>query len=264
MQTVILAGGMGTRLKEETEYIPKPLVKIGPRPIIWHIMKRYANYGFKDFVISLGYKGELIKEYFANYDIMNSDISIKLGGHNDIDDHKYIKKLGRHDESVDWNLILSNTGLDTLKGARLKRIEKYIRGDLFMATYGDGVSDVNIEELVSYHKSHGKIATLTGVFSPSRFGVLETKNNFVTRFMEKPSEIGALVNGGYFVFHRKIFDYLSADENCDLEFGTLEKLASENELMVYRHRGNWYSMDTIRDVEYLNKLWQQKKAFWEN
>lgn len=259
MKVVILCGGMGTRLREETEFIPKPLVKIGNKPILWHIMKRYSDYGFNDFVLCLGYKGDKIKEYFANYDLMNNDLEINLGDNNN---YEKIKLLNDKNSYLNWKIILADTGMNSLKGSRIKKVEKYIDGDTFMVTYGDGLADVDLISLLEFHKAHKKVATLTGVFSPSRFGVIGSQDNLITSFKEKPSDIGSVVNGGFFVFNREIFDYLNFDDNCDLEFGVFEKLVEMKELMVYKHQGNWYSMDTIRDVEYLNRLWNLNIAFW--
>jgi len=247
---------MGTRLKEETEFKPKPMVMIGNRPIIWHIMKTYASYGYNDFVLCLGYKGNVIKEYFYHYEIMANDFQIKLG------EKESLKIFHNHSEK-DWKITLVDTGEKTLKGARLKRIEKYVDSDYFMVTYGDGVADVDIGKLVEFHQSHGKLATLTGVRPSSRFGELEVEGNQVTEFTEKPQSNEGLINGGFFVFHRKIFDYLELDGNCDLEFGALEKIAKEGQLMVYEHKNFWACMDTYRDMEYLNKLWDNNKADWK-
>jgi len=255
-KVVILCGGMGTRLKEETEYKPKPMVEVGDRPILWHVMKIYAHYGFKDFILCLGYKGELIKDYFLNYDVLSNDFTIKLGRE---------KKITMHntpDES-DWSITLADTGNNALKGARLKRIEKYIPGDVFMVTYGDGVGDIDIKKLLDFHNQHGKIATVTGVRPPSLFGELLVKDNKALLFSEKPQTSAGLISGGFFVFNRRLFDYLTDDDNCDIEKGPLEKIAAEGELMVYTHDGSWACMDTYRDVEYLNKLWHNNQAFWK-
>ena len=253
---VILCGGLGTRLREETEFKPKPMVKIGNRPILWHIMKIYAHYGFKKFILCLGYKGEMIKEYFYHYEVMNNDVTITLGSNNGFKVHN------SHNEN-DWEITLCNTGDNAKKGARLKRIEKYIDADHFMVTYGDGVSDINIDLLMDFHRSHGTIATLTGVKPLSRFGELETQGDRVVEFAEKPQSAGGLINGGFFVFQRKIFDYLNDRDECDLEYGVLEEIAAQDELMVYRHDAFWACMDTVRDMEYLNKLWVEGKAEWK-
>lgn len=257
MKVVILCGGLGTRLKEETEFRPKPMVNIGDRPILWHIMKVYSYYGFNDFVLCLGYKGEIIKEYFYHYELINSDISIKLG------QPREIKFLESHSEN-NWTVTLVDTGKNTLKGARLKKVQKYIDGDIFLTTYGDGLADIDINELIEFHKSHGKLATVTGVSPTSRFGELKIDGNSVKEFFEKPENNSSFINGGFFVFDKKIFDYLTLDENCDLETQALTKLAQEGELMVYKHHKNWICMDTLRDNEFLNKMWNENKAFWKN
>jgi len=256
MQIIILCGGLGTRLREETEFRPKPMVNIGSQPILWHIMKSYAHYGHNNFVLSLGYKGEMVKEYFYNYEYLKNDFTIELGAH----EKKIIHHA--HDEKG-WVVTLADTGEKTLKGARLKRVEKYIQGDSFMVTYGDGVSNVDVDALLAFHKSHGKVATLTGVNIASRFGELKINGDRVVQFSEKPEVAPGFINGGYFVFNRKIFDYLSMDESCDLEYGALERLANEGELMVFKHGGQWACMDTLRDMDYLNGLWNSGKAFWK-
>ena len=255
-KVVILCGGLGTRLKEETEYKPKPMVKIGDKPILWHVMKIYAHYGFKDFILCLGYKGELIKEYFLNYDILNNDFTIKFGQEKMITMHSTL-------EESDWSITLADTGNNALKGARLKRIEKYIPDDVFMVTYGDGVGNIDIRKLLDFHNRHGRIATVTGVRPPSLFGELVVKDNRALLFSEKPQTSAGLISGGFFVFNRKLLDYLTDDDKCDFERGPLEEIASDGELMVYTHDGLWACMDTYRDVEYLNKLWQNNQAFWK-
>lgn len=255
IKVVILCGGLGTRLKEETEYRPKPMVKIGSKPILWHIMKMYSYYGFKDFILCLGYKGEMIKEYFYNYEILNNDFTVELG-------HKNIEIHDMHDEK-DWRITLVDTGERALKGARLKKIEKYVDSDIFMVTYGDGLANIDINDLVEFHNNYGKIATLTGVMPPSRFGTLSVDGNKVIEFNEKPQAQGGLINGGFFVFNKKVFEYLNDDDTCDLEIGVLDKLAKEGELMVYKHAGDWACMDTVRDTEYLNNIWSSGKAFWK-
>ena len=257
MQVVILCGGLGTRLKEETEFRPKPMVNIGTRPILWHIMKIYSTFGHRDFVLALGYKGEMIKEYFYHYELMDSDVTIKLG---------HPKKTCIYHNGIqekEWTVTLANTGESALKGARLKKVEKYITGDEFLMTYGDGVSDVDIDALLNFHHSHGKIATVTGVNAAARFGELKITGNRVERFNEKPQSGSEFINGGFFVFSRSIFKYLSSEDNCDLEVGPLERLAEQGELMVYKHRKSWACMDTLRDMDYLNRLWHDHKAFWK-
>jgi len=256
MKVVILCGGLGTRLREETEFKPKPMVNIGNRPILWHIMKIYSYYGFNEFILCMGYKGDMIKEYFYNYEVLNSDFTVELGAHKNIQIHS------KHNEN-DWKITLADTGEKALKGARLKRIEKYIDGELFMMTYGDGVANIDINALLGFHIKHGKIATITGINPASRFGELKIRKDKVESLVEKPEENNSLVNGGFFVFNKNIFKYLCEDDNCDLEIGALEKLAKDDQLMVYRHHGFWVCMDTIRDTEYLNKLWDENKAAWK-
>ena len=254
---VILCGGLGTRLREETEFKPKPMVKIGNRPILWHIMKIYAHYGFRKFILSVGYKGEMIKEYFYNYEVMNNDLTITLGIHNNIKIHQ------SHDEKG-WEVTICDTGDNALKGARLKRIERFIDNELLFLTYGDGVADININELLKFHKSHGKIATVTGVRPQIlRFGELDIREDKVTRFAEKPKYTGNYINGGFFVFNRKIFGYLEDKDSCDLEVGAIEQISKAGELMVYKHDKFWACMDTIRDTDHLNNLWSNNKAEWK-
>jgi len=256
MKVAILCGGLGTRLREETEFRPKPMVEIGGRPILWHIMKIYSHYGFKDFVLCLGYKGEMIKEYFYNYEILNNDFTIKLGDTKNLDIHS------SHDERG-WRVTLADTGDWALKGSRLKQVEKYIDGDCFMMTYGDGVSNIDLRALVDFHKSHGKIATVTGVNHVSLFGDLRINGEKVEAFREKSTSTRNFVSGGFFVFNKKIFDYLDTDDGCDLEIGPMEKVAKDGELMIYKHAGFWACMDTYRDVEFLNRLWKENKAAWK-
>jgi len=254
---VILCGGLGTRLREETEFTPKPMVKIGNRPILWHIMKIYASYGFTRFILCLGYKGEMIKEYFYHYEVMNNDVTITLGSNSDFKVHN------SHDEN-DWEITLCNTGYNAQKGARLKRIEKYVDADHFMVTYGDGVADIDVGELLKFHKSHDKTATVTGVRPKFlRFGELDIREDRVTLFTEKPKYTGNYVNGGFFVFKRNIFDYLEDRDDCDLEVGPLDQISQQGELMVYKHSGFWACMDTIRDAEHLNSLWNSNQAAWK-
>lgn len=255
MKVVILCGGQGTRLREETEFRPKPMVNIGPRPILWHIMKRYAHYGYNDFVLCLGYKGEMIKEYFYHYELFNNDFTLELGN-----SHAF-KMHNAHSEQG-WKITMVDTGVTALKGARIKRIEDYLDADLFMLTYGDGIADIDVKELVAFHQSHGKMVTVTGVNRSSRFGELKTRGDTVLTFMEKPREPKGLISGGFFVMNKDVLNYLSCDDQCDLEYGPLEKIAGKGELMVYRHPGNWACMDTLRDMEYLNGLWNRNEAFW--
>lgn len=255
MKVIILAGGLGTRLGNITEEMPKPMVRIGNKPIIWHIMKIYSHFNHKDFIISLGYKQHMIKEYFHNYDIHANDYTINLGT-------KDMKVLNVHDEK-DWNVSLVDTGLKTLKGARLKKLEKYLDDDINMLTYGDGVADIDIDKLIAFHKSHGKILTITGVRPPARFGEIIEENNKLVEFKEKPQTSSGLISGGFFVFNKKLLSYLTEDENCDLEYGVFEKLAETGEIMVYKHDGDWACVDTERDLRHLNDLWSEGKTFWK-
>jgi glucose-1-phosphate cytidylyltransferase len=228
MKTVILAGGMGTRLREETEYNPKPMVEIGGRPIIWHIMKNYGHFGFKEFVVCLGYKGEYLKNYFLNYDSQASDLTVSLGKSQKTEVHS--KK-----SNEDWAVTLANTGLKTMTGGRIFRIRDYVDTDTFFCTYGDGLGNVNIKDLLEFHRSHGKVATLTAVRPTNRFGALEIDDqNSVTNFSEKPRTLSH-VNGGFFVFNREIFNYL--DEECVLENEPMSELAANSQLMAYKHEG---------------------------
>lgn len=254
MKVVILCGGMGTRLREETEYKPKPMVEIGDKPILWHIMKTYSTYGFNDFVLCLGYKGEVIKDYFYHYKMRNNDFSMNLKN-GDI-------TLIDSNEENDWNITLANTGLSSMTGSRIKKIEKYIDGDQFMVTYGDGVTDMNISELLKFHQKHKKIGTVTGVYPPSRYGELRIEGDRLVSFDEKPDTGVAPISGGYFVFNKEFFDYLKSDESCILEKEPLGNLARDEQLKVYNYRGFWQCMDTYRDYMFLNDLWKNNKAQW--
>lgn len=253
---VILCGGRGTRLKEETEFKPKPMVEIGGRPILWHIMKMYAHCGFKDFILCLGYKGEKIKEYFLNYEAMNNDFTISLGDKGKIEFHS------NHLER-DWKVTLVDTGQNTQTGARIKRIEQYIREDTFMVTYGDGVADINIKELFNLHMARKKIGTITAVHPSSRFGELIIKGNKVVTFSEKTQTTKGFINGGFFVFNRKFFQYLTNKDDCSLEREPLEKLSAQLQLSVYVHTGFWQCMDTQRELNLLTDLWERAKAPWK-
>jgi glucose-1-phosphate cytidylyltransferase len=254
MKVVILCGGFGTRLRAETEDRPKPMVEIGGKPILWHIMKNFAHYGFNEFVLCLGYKSEFIKNYFLNYENMSNDFTIELGSGN-IDVHN------KHDEQG-WLVTLVDTGLNAMTGARLKRVEDQIDGDEFILTYGDGVIDLDINSLLSYHRSKGKIGTVTGVSPRSHYGELDIANDQVVSFREKPLSQESFISGGYFVLKTDFFKYLSDDESCVLEREPLEKLADDGELSVYTHRGFWQCMDTYRDYRYLNDLWDSGNAQW--
>jgi len=255
MKVVILCGGRGMRLQEETEFRPKPLIPVGGRPILWHIMKTYAHYGFREFILCLGYRGEMIKDYFLNYEAMSSDFTIRLGHHYSIDYNNVHKEQ-------DFLVTLAETGLETMTGGRLKRTEKYTDGDTFMVTYGDGVADIDIRALVEYHRQHGRLATVTAVHPPSRFGILALNDNSkVLSFAEKP-QMGEWINAGFFVFNRKVFDYLEGDD-CILEREPLERLAREGQLMAYKHDGFFYAMDTYRDYKFLNELWDKGQTRWK-
>jgi len=253
MKTIILAGGYGTRLGSLSEVTPKPMIEIGQKPIIWHVMQIYASQGFKDFVLALGYKGNMIKEFFYNYQIHNDfTINTKTG---DIHYH--------NSSNENWNVTCVDTGLNTLKGGRIKRLEKYLDDEINMVTYGDGVADIDIKKLIEYHKNHKKIVTLTGVKPPSRFGELKHEDGRVLAFEEKPQASEGLINGGFMVFNRELLDYLTEDENCDFEYGAIEKLAKEGEVMTYIHEGVFECADTVREIKHLNKLWSENKAFWK-
>ena len=254
MKVVLFCGGQGTRLREETEYRPKPLVEIGGRPILLHIMKLFAHYGLRDFILCLGYKGNMIKEYFLNYEAMNNDFTIRLGKSHQINYHNM------HTEQ-DFSVTLANTGLDAMTGGRLKQVSQYIDDDVFMVTYGDGVADIDIAKLIEFHKSHGKIATVTTIRPYSRFGILNISDREeVLDFTEKP-QIDGWASVGFFVFNREVFNYLGGLD-CVLEQEPLEKLAQDGELMAYRHHGFFYAMDTYREYKYLNQLWDQNNAPW--
>jgi len=255
MKVVILCGGLGTRLREETEFRPKPLVDVGGHPILWHIMKLYAHHGFRDFVLCLGYRGNMIKEYFLNYEAMNNDFTICLGR------ESRIEYNDNHQEQ-DFRITLADTGLESMTGGRLKRAQKYIPDDTFMVTYGDGVSDVDINKLVEFHKGHGKLATVTTFRPISRFGILDiNSDNQVQNFIEKPKS-DAWASAGYFVFQRQIFDYLDGDQ-CILEHEPLERLAAERQLVAYNHDGTFFAMDTYREFQILNDLWKSGQAPWK-
>ena len=255
MKTVILCGGQGTRLREETEYRPKPLVDIGGRPILWHIMKLYAHYGLREFVLCLGYRGNMIKEYFLNYEAMNNDFTIRLGPGERIRCH------GAHEEQ-DYEVTLADTGLETMTGARVKRVARYLDGETFMVTYGDGLSDIDLQGLLEFHHSHGRLATLTTVRPVSRYGILDIEDDgLVRRFVEKP-KLDGWANIGFLVLNRGALDYLSTDAGCVLEREPIERLARDGQLMAYRHEGFFYAMDTYREYLHLNDLWNSGKAPW--
>ncbi|MFH1884607.1 MAG: glucose-1-phosphate cytidylyltransferase [Planctomycetota bacterium] len=257
VKTVILCGGQGTRLQEATGgLMPKPMVEIGEKPMLWHIMKGYAHFGIKDFVLCLGHLGNVVKKYFLHFEALNSDFTIKLGSSGECVFHK-----SHH--CFDWNVTLAETGLQTMTGARVAKIKRYVGDETFLLTYGDGVADVDIKRLVEFHKEHGKIATITGVNPIGRFGKLSVVGTKVYAFEEKPaSGAGGRINGGFFVFNSGIFDYVCFDDNCILEREPLEKLARNGELMMYAHDGFWQCMDTLRDLMLLRKLWDTGKPPW--
>ena len=261
MKVVILCGGQGTRLREETEFRPKPLVEIAGRPILWHIMRIYASYGFNEFVLCLGYKGWLIKEYFLNYKAYNNDFTLQLGFDRAVDYHG--AGTGHVETSENWRITFVETGLNTMTGGRIKQAARYIPDDEFLLTYGDGVADINIADLVKFHRSHGRIGTVTSVTTPGRFGELGVTSGLeVQCFSEKPTG-GSNISGGFFVFNRKILDRLSDDATCVFEKGPMEELARDGELMAYRHTGFWQAMDTYREFVYLNELWNKGEAPWK-
>ncbi len=255
MKVVILCGGQGTRLREETEFRPKPMVEIGGRPVLWHILKTYAHHGLRDFVLCLGYRGNMIKEYFLNYEAMNSDCTVSLGSKHSVVYHNEHEERG-------YCVTLADTGADSMTGGRLKRIQKYVGDDTFLMTYGDGLSDVNLTRLLEFHHSHGRIATVTTVRPVSRFGMLELDaDHRVESFIEKPVADGWM-NAGYFVLNRKVFDYISGDD-CIFEREPLERLAAEGQLAAFCHDGFFFAMDTYREYKYLNEVWDSGKAPWK-
>ena len=246
MKIVILAGGKGTRLSEYTESIPKPMVNIGNFPIIWHIMKIYSHYGFNDFVIALGYKSELIKDYFLKFKSLNSDFTVDLSSGN-IEIHQ--------NKSLDWKVTLVDTGLDTMTGGRLKRLKKYLEEDTFMLTYGDGLSDINIKSLLEFHNNHRKLVTMTAVRPSARFGELELESNLIKSFKEKPQLNDGWINGGFFVMDKQFIDFIKDDFQM-LEREPLEEITRKNQLMAFKHEGFWHCMDNKRDLENLKYLWK--------
>ena len=255
MKAVILAGGLGTRISEETTIKPKPMIEIGGKPILWHIMKIYSVSGINDFIICCGYKGYVIKEYFANYFLHTSDVTYDLR-----DNHITV----HHKRAEPWRITLIDTGENTMTGGRLKRVKEYLlKEDRFCFTYGDGVADINISELINFHKAHGKKATLTATYAPGRFGAIEIRNNQVQTFKEKPKGDGSMVNGGFFVLSPSVIELIT-DDSTSWEKEPLERLADANELMAFKHQGFWQPMDTLRDKNYLETLWQENKAPWKS
>jgi glucose-1-phosphate cytidylyltransferase len=255
MKVLLLAGGFGTRLSEETEMRPKPMVEIGGKPILWHIMKLYSRYGHNDFVVLLGYKGYYVKEYFANYFLHQSDVTINLA----------TNKMEVHNNTSEpWSITLLDTGADTMTGGRVKRAQPYVGNETFMLTYGDGVSDVDMDALLAYHRKHGKAVTMTSVQPDGRFGTFDADaDGSVSRFLEKPRGDGSWINGGFFVCEPTLFDYITEGDATVLEQSPLQGLARDKQLCTYRHNGFWKCMDTLRDKSDLNQMWQSGKAKWK-
>jgi glucose-1-phosphate cytidylyltransferase len=256
MKVVILCGGLGTRLREETEYRPKPMVPIGGRPILWHIMKTYATHGFREFILCLGYKGEVIKDYFRNYLWNTSDVTLQLGRNPRIQYHT------THDEE-DWTVTLLETGAATQTGGRLLRAMRYIEDEEFLFTYGDGVCDVDLKESVRYHRSHGALATLTAVRPTGRFGELAMDGETIVSFQEKPAKESAYINGGYMVLNRRVAEFLIGGDDCVFESESMERLAQSGQLKAFTHEGFWQCMDTYREHQLLEKMWHSQKAPWK-
>jgi len=253
MKVVILAGGLGTRISEETHLKPKPMIEIGGMPILWHIMKIYSSYDINEFVICCGYKGYLIKEYFANYSLHMSDVTFDMKKN----------EIQIHHKSVEpWSVTLVDTGIETMTGGRLKRIKEYVQNNTFCFTYGDGVGNIDIKDLIKFHKNEKTIATITAVQPPGRFGVLDIQKNKISFFKEKPAGDGNWINGGFFVLEPSVFDYIENDSTI-WEREPLENLANEGRLSAYKHDGFWYPVDTLRDKNYLQKLWEDGKAPWK-
>lgn len=253
MKVVILAGGLGTRLAEETELKPKPMIEVGARPILWHVMKHYAHYGFTEFIIALGYRGDVVKRYFVDYCSLSGHMTVDLA---------HGKVETSESDCEQWVVHLRNTGLDTNTGGRVKRLEQLLQGDTFMVTYGDGVCNVNLTELLAFHRGHGRIGTVTAVRPPARFGGLVFDGPLVSEFTEKPQIGEGWINGGFLVFEPAIFDYIK-DDSSSLESDALDRLAAESQLAAYRHEDFWQCMDTLRDKRLLDSLWQDGTAPWK-
>ncbi len=255
MKVLILAGGMGTRLSEETDIRPKPMVEIGGRPMLWHIMKLYSHYGFNDFVVLLGFKGYFIKEYFSNYFLHRSDVTIDLNS-NQLTIH--------NNQSEPWKITLIDTGEGTMTGGRIKKAQKYVGNDRFMLTYGDGLSDLDMKAELEFHKNHGGAVTMTSVQPDGRFGTFEANSNgLVNRFLEKPRGDGSWINGGFFICEPGVFDYIQDGNDCVFEEEPLQNLARDSQLYCYNHPGFWKCMDTLRDKNDLNSLWASSRAPWK-
>jgi glucose-1-phosphate cytidylyltransferase len=255
MKVVILCGGLGTRISDVSVDIPKPMIPIGPYPIVWHIMKYYSSFGHTDFILCLGYKNQVVKDFFLNYEAHTKDFTIKLGQQKTIEFHT------DHDES-DWRVTLADTGLNSMTGARIKKIRKYVGGEDFMLTYGDGVGDVDIKKLLEFHRSHGRVLTVTGVRPPGRFGELVDNGGTVTTFNEKPQTTGGRISGGFFVVSSRLFEYLNDDDGLVFEQGPMRRLVSDGEVMVYEHDDFWQPMDTSREYRLLNELYNEGRAPW--
>ncbi len=254
MKAIILAGGLGTRISEETSVRPKPMIEVGGKPVLWHIMKTYSTHGINDFVVCCGYKGYVIKEYFANYFLHTSDVTFDMRNN----------KMEVHQQSAEpWRVTLVDTGEDTMTGGRIKRVANHIGNEDFCCTYGDGISDVNITQLIKFHQQHGKLATLTATQSPGRFGALALSGNDVLSFQEKPLGDGNWINGGFFVLSPKVFDYIKGDSTI-WERDPMEQLAKEGQIAAHFHSGFWQPMDTLRDKNHLEELWANGKAPWKS
>ncbi len=257
MKVMILCGGRGTRIRDVTEDLPKPMIQVGGLPILWHIMKYYASFGHRDFVLCLGYKGHAIKEFFLNYEARTRDVTVRLGAPQAVEFH------GSHGER-DWTVTLAETGLDAMTGARVARARRYVDGDEFMLTYGDGVGDVDLDKLLAFHRAHGRVLTVTGVRPPGRFGeIMSAADGRVTEFNEKPQATAGVISGGFFVCNRRLFDYLPEREDLVFEQEPIRKLVADGQLMVYAHEGFWQPMDTHRDWLLLNGMYERGQAPWK-